>query len=141
MAKLDHVSLGVTDLDAAAGFYAVAFDFEILFRDEQGAALEVLTGVSGVSCALAQLRHPGDGAVIELVAFHVPAGLEDAGPFRAGHGHVAFRVADLDAAAAELEALGAQPLGESVIFTTGRALYLREPGGSVLELYEPNEGN
>jgi hypothetical protein len=33
--------------------------------------------------------------------------------------------------------LGARPLGKTVTFATGRAVYAREPAGSVFELYEP----
>jgi predicted enzyme related to lactoylglutathione lyase len=54
-----------------------------------------------------------------------------------GRGHVAFRVRDLPAALAEVEALGARPLGEEVRFPTGSAVYAREPGGSIFELYAP----
>ncbi|MBX5469511.1 MAG: VOC family protein [Thermoleophilaceae bacterium] len=137
LTRTDHASLAVEDLDASLRFYTTAFGYELLFHDEQRELIEALTGVRGLSCALAQLRHPADGAVLELVAFDVPDGLEDAAPVRAGHGHVAFRVDDLDEALAEVRALGARPLGETVTFETGRAVYLREPGGSVFELYEP----
>jgi catechol 2,3-dioxygenase-like lactoylglutathione lyase family enzyme len=134
----DHASLAVDDLDAGLRFYQRAFGYELLFRDSQTDMIAAITGVPGLRCALAQLRHPRDGGVLELVAFDgVPAGAEDAAPLRTGHGHVAFRVADLDAALASAEALGARPLGETVTFETGRAVYVREPAGSVFELYEP----
>jgi catechol 2,3-dioxygenase-like lactoylglutathione lyase family enzyme len=133
---LDHASLSVGDLDAALRFYEAAFGYELLFRDEQDEAIAALTGVPGLRCALAQLRHPADGTVLELVAFDVPAGADDAGPVRDGHGHVAFRVADLDAALADVERLGARRLGATVAFPTGRAVYACEPAGSVFELYE-----
>jgi catechol 2,3-dioxygenase-like lactoylglutathione lyase family enzyme len=136
-ALIDHASLAVADLDAGMRFYIAAFGYEVLFRAEQDEAIEALTGVPGLACALAQLRHPRDGAVLELVAFRVPPGLEDAGPLRVGHGHVAFRVADLDEALEAVRALGARPLGATVTFETGRAVYVREPAGSVFELYEP----
>lgn len=78
--------------------------------------------------------------MLELVRFDPPPGAADAVPVRVGHGHVAFRVRDLAATQAAVEALGARPLGEAVRFTTGRAVYLREPAGSVFELYEPAAG-
>jgi catechol 2,3-dioxygenase-like lactoylglutathione lyase family enzyme len=134
----DHASLSVDDLDAALRFYQRAFGYELLFRDRQSEAIAAITGVPGLRCTLAQLRHPHDGGVLELVAFEdVPAGAEDAAPVRTGHGHVAFRVADLDAALQSAQALGARALGETVTFATGRAVYVREPAGSVFELYEP----
>jgi catechol 2,3-dioxygenase-like lactoylglutathione lyase family enzyme len=129
----DHASLSVDDLDGAMRFYATAFGYEVLFRDEQTDAIAAITGVPGLRCTLAQLRHPDDGAVLELVCFDgVPAAAPDAAPA----GHIAFRVRDLDAALGLVEALGARALGETVTFATGRAVYVREPAGSVFELYE-----
>lgn len=136
MVSTDHASLSVDDLDAALTFYAAAFGYELLFRDEQDALIAALTGIPGLSCALAQLRLPADGSVLELVAFDVPAGVADVGPVRVGHGHIAFRVGDLDATLASVLSLGARALGSTVAFETGRAVYVREPAGSVFELYE-----
>ena len=42
----------------------------------------------------------------------------------------------LDAARAEMERLGARAIGEETDFAEGRALYLREPGGAVIEIEE-----
>ena len=136
-AVLDHASLAVSDLDAAIAFYTAAFGYEVLFRDTQDEAIATLTGVRGLRCALAQLRHPGDGSVLELVRFDVPAGADDDGPVRVGHGHVAMRVERLEDALEAARALGARTLGAGVTFPTGRAIYVREPAGSVVELYEP----
>jgi catechol 2,3-dioxygenase-like lactoylglutathione lyase family enzyme len=131
--ELDHVSLAVDDLDAAVGFYEAAFGYELSFQDAQAEAIVALTGVAGLRCALAQLRHPAGGGALELVRFEGPAAEVDG----IGRGHVAFRVRDLPAALGEVEALGAQPLGQKVRFPTGSAIYAREPGGSIFELYEP----
>lgn len=137
MSATDHASLAVSDLDAGVRFYVTAFGYDELFRDAHREAIAALTGVPGLSCSLAQLRHP-DGGVLELVAFAgVPEGGEDTAPVRVGHGHVAFRVGDLDATLARVRAEGAAPLGGTVTFATGRAVYVREPAGSVFELYEP----
>lgn len=137
MAHLDHASLAVEDLDRAVGFYTAAFGYELLFRDRQTDAIATLTGVPGMGCELAQLRNPQDGSVLELVRFEPPVGDAQAVPAFVDHGHVAFRVDDLESATADLLELGAVPLGGQVSFPTGRAIYLREPAGTVLELYEP----
>jgi catechol 2,3-dioxygenase-like lactoylglutathione lyase family enzyme len=134
---IDHLSLAVEDLDRALAFYGAAFGCELLFRDTQDAAIAALTGVPGLRCELAQVRSPGDGGVVELVAFDVPPGADESAPVRVGHGHVAFRVDALERSLAAVEALGARALGEVVTFATGRAVYVREPAGSVIELYEP----
>jgi catechol 2,3-dioxygenase-like lactoylglutathione lyase family enzyme len=137
-AAFDHASLAVEDLDRSMAFFGAAFGYEVLFRDTQDAAIAALTGIPDLRCALAQLRHPDDGSVLELVCFDAPPGAHDAAPLGVGHGHVALRVADLDAALTAVVELGARPLGRTVAFATGRAVYVREPAGSVIELYEPH---
>ena len=139
-AVTDHASLAVSNLDVALRFYEAAFGYELLFRDTQTELIAALTGIPGLRCALAQLRLPSGGSVLELVCFEVPPGAEDAEPVRVGHGHIAFRVADFGAALDAVTALGARPLGDTVTFATGRALYAREPAGSIFELYEPAGG-
>jgi hypothetical protein len=48
-------------------------------------------------------------------------------------------VVDLDAGLAKARRHGATPVGEVVTYPDGRSIYLREPGGSVLELEEVQE--
>lgn len=135
-ARTDHASLAVEDLEAALRFYRDALGFELLWRDEQAEAIAALTGVPGLRCSLAQLANPADGAVVELVDFAgrpvpaVPSG-----------GHIALRVNDLEEALAGVEQHGARALGTTVEFPTGRAVYVREPSGSVIELYEPTRSD
>jgi len=136
--RLAHASLAVDDLDRAIAFYRAAFDAEALLVDHGMTELIARTvGVAGAGADLAQLRLPGTEQTIELIAFRgVPAGREDDAPTRVGHGHVCFEVDDLDAALAHVEALGAAAIGEVVRFPEGRAVYVREPAGSVFELEE-----
>ena len=95
------------------------------------------TGLPGVTCDLAQLRLPGASVLLELIAFRdVPAGREDQAPVRAGHGHVCVGVADLAASLARALKHGAAQVGQVVAYPEGQSVYLREPGGSVLELEE-----
>jgi methylmalonyl-CoA/ethylmalonyl-CoA epimerase len=131
--ELDHASLSVDDLDAAIAFYAAAFGYELSFRDSQSEAIAALAGIDGLRCTLAQLVHPAHGSALELVHFEGT----DVSVDGIGRGHVAFRVSDLTGALAAIEALGAKPLGDTVVFPTGSAVYAREPGGSLVELYEP----
>jgi predicted enzyme related to lactoylglutathione lyase len=136
--RLAHASLAVDDLDRAVAFYRAAFDAEALLVDHGMTDLIARTvGVAGAGADLAQLRLPGTEQAIELIAFRgVPAGREDDAPTRVGHGHVCFEVDDLDEALAHVGALGAVPVGEVVQFPEGRAVYVREPAGSVFELEE-----
>lgn len=136
--RLTHSSLAVTDLDRALAFYTAAFGARATLVDRgMTEPIERTVGLPGVSCDLAQLELPGTAQQVELIAFHgVPAGHEDAAPVRVGHGHVCFTVDDLDAALRHVEALGAERVGDVVTFPEGRAIYLREPAGSVFELEE-----
>jgi predicted enzyme related to lactoylglutathione lyase len=137
---LAHTSLAVRDLDSAIGFYRTAFGATVLFSDYGMTDLiDRTVGIPGVRCDLAQLELPGNGQVLELIAFeNVPDDRVDEAPVRVGHGHVCFAIDDLDAAIADVEALGATRIGEIVMFPEGRAIYMREPAGSVFELEEPD---
>ncbi|HVW17272.1 MAG TPA: VOC family protein [Solirubrobacteraceae bacterium] len=129
-----HVGLSVPDLDAAAAFWAAAFGFEpVLSFDLPG-------GVRG-----AMLRTPG-GAGVEL--FEVPGaspGLAGADPPAAmrtrGLGHVAFEVADLDAAHARALAAGATNVWEPRPSPEpGRRMaFLHDPCGNLVEMIGPDE--
>ncbi|WP_320671365.1 VOC family protein [Patulibacter defluvii] len=136
--RLAHCSLAVRDIDVAIGFYRAAFGAELAFSDRDMTDLiRPTVGLPDVRCDLAQLTLPGTRQQIELIAFRdVPPGREDEAPVRVGHGHVCFEVDDLDAALAHVGALGAVPVGEIVGFPEGRAVYVREPAGSVIELEE-----
>lgn len=128
----DHTSLAVDDLDRAVDFYRAAFGCEVAFEDYGMADLiERVAGVSGLECDLAQLRLPHSQHLLELIAFRNPQVQRGGGP---PSGHVAFLVADLDRALAEVERLGARRLGEVTVFPEGRSVYCREPSGSVFEL-------
>ena len=96
--RLDHLGIAVEELDAAVTRYREAFDMELVHR-------EVLAE-HGIEAALLEV---GDEHV-ELVASlsedsSVGRFLADRGP---GIHHVAYRVADIDAALADLRARGVE---------------------------------
>ena len=132
-----HSSLAVHALDPAVQFFEQAFGFRVTFV-ERGMSDQVarISGVAGLACDLAQLRHPCSGQVLELIAFAPPDG--DAGqlrfPFAPGAAHIALVVEDLAAAIAAVQALGAVVLGAVVAFAEEVAVYCRVPGGAFLEL-------
>jgi predicted enzyme related to lactoylglutathione lyase len=131
-----HSSLPVDDLGRAVAFYQEAFGYTLMFDEELGPEIERMTGIEGMRCRLAQLRMPEDGHILELIEFRPPEGAEGSPPSAVGHGHVAFKVDDLDAEVARLRVHGAEPLGDAAGFAEGRAVYLREPAGSVVEITE-----
>lgn len=130
-ARFEHTSLVVLDVEAAVSFYAQAFSYELVFEERgMGRQIASITGLPGLDCHLAQLRGPA-GPVLELIAF---SGELPPLPVRPPPAHVAFAAEDLEAALAEVCALGAEPLGAITTFADGRSVYCREPGGSVFEL-------
>jgi catechol 2,3-dioxygenase-like lactoylglutathione lyase family enzyme len=138
-ARLLHVSLAVRDLERSVAFYRAVVGAEPVFEARGMTDLiRATTGLPGIASDLVQLRLPDSDVRLELIAFRdVPPGREDDAPVRAGHGHVCFGVAALDAALVDAERHGAERVGEVVDYPDGRSVYLREPGGSVLELEEP----
>src|SRR5262245_7399353 len=135
IARWNHSSLAVNDLNLAVGFYTAAFGFEVLFSEDLVDEIELMTGSPGMRCRLAQLRVPGAGQTLELIEFRSP-GSQALLPTGVGHGHVAFGVDDVPGWLQRLEELGARPLGSVASFDEGRAVYLQEPAGSVVELTE-----
>jgi lactoylglutathione lyase len=92
-ARLDHAGLAVADLGAAAAWFCDVF----------GLVPELILKVDAIDLSIEMLIHPVFGYRIELL--HRPgtgSGGQPANPaeaaLRAGYGHVAFDVADLDSA-------------------------------------------
>ena len=104
-ARLDHVGLAVTDLAAAAAWFCDVF----------GLVPELTLRVEALDLSIEMLVHPGYGYRLELL--HRPGsaaarkpGTPGEAALRGGYGHVAFDVADLDAAYARAVARGARPV-------------------------------
>jgi catechol 2,3-dioxygenase-like lactoylglutathione lyase family enzyme len=136
--RLLHASLPVDDLDRSVAFYQEVFGARLVLLERGMSDLIArTTGLPGLTCDLAQLAIGRDQTLLELIAFrHVPAGREDHAPVRPGHAHVCLGVTALDEAIGKAERHGAIRVGETVTYPEGRAVYLRVPGGSVLELEE-----
>lgn len=122
--KLHHVAIIVSDYERAKEFYVEKLGFPILrenFRVERGDwKLDLKFG---------------DG---ELELFAIPGAPERPSyPEARGLRHLAFRVEDVEAAAAELERRGiaCEPIRVDP-FTGGRMTFFRDPDGLPLELHE-----
>jgi catechol 2,3-dioxygenase-like lactoylglutathione lyase family enzyme len=111
-------------------------------RDLSGEWLERGTGVRGARITGAHYRMPGggpSGPTLEIFQYHPP---EDAPPppaNRVGFTHIAFAVADVEAARNAVIAAGGQAVGtvESIeIAGAGRITwtYVRDPEGNLIEL-------
>lgn len=122
--RLHHVAIIVSDYERAKEFYVEKLGFPVLrenFRAERGDwKLDLKFG---------------DG---ELELFAIPGAPERPSyPEARGLRHLAFRVEDVEAAAAELERRGiaCEPIRVDP-FTGGRMTFFHDPDGLPLELHE-----
>lgn len=133
-ARFAHASLMVDDVALSAAFLAEVLGFRTVFGPvEIGAAFSDMIGSACGETHLMQLEQPQDGITIEVIS---SAGVIGAGQSRPPVAHIAFVVADLDAALLHATRAGALALGKVTAFAEGRSAYLREPGGAVIEIEE-----
>ncbi|MGB3803170.1 MAG: VOC family protein [Sphingopyxis granuli] len=150
---VDHVSRTVPDLVRALAFYCDVLGARELYRmGPMDAAdipvgtdgrdwMESHVGVAGASLTLAMIEFDG-GARIQLVQYDKPSD-RDASPPRncdlGGH-HLAFRVDDVEAAAAWLAEHGCTPMDVIEIdagpLAGKKNLYILDPFGLQLELVD-----
>jgi glyoxylase I family protein len=148
---VDHVSRTVPDLDGAVRFYVDVFGASELFRigpidaadlppDEQGRDwMETHVGVKGARLTLAMLQL-GPNLKLQVVQYDQPSDRQRTPPRNCdlgGH-HIAFQVADPEAAAAWLRSKGCEILA-TIAMDAGplagtRNVYVRDPWGLYLEL-------
>lgn len=114
LARVHHVSLNVTDLDAALEFYVGVLEMPQLPRPDfsfPGAWLD----------AGEQQVH-----LLEVEGFDAPKGQ-----------HVAFQVDDIAAAIGELEGRGVKVSPSSVIDGVCIQAFCSDPTGNLIELNQP----
>ena len=104
---LDHVSVSVADLDRSLAFYRDLLGLRVRETgEEEGGQMATIVGFPGVRFRYADVEL-GDGRILELLQYLEPAGRpmtqRTCDP---GSGHIAFLVADIDEAYAELVGAG-----------------------------------
>lgn len=132
---LDHVGLAVPDLDAAIAFHTEVLGLELRHREdnpEQGVA-EAMLGPAGALAGAAELQLLAPlGAGSPIARF-----LDRSGP---GLQHAAYRVRDVDTAAAELRGRGLRLLYDSArVGTRGSRINFVHPKdahGVLIELVQ-----
>ncbi|RSM63080.1 methylmalonyl-CoA epimerase [Amycolatopsis sp. WAC 01376] len=133
---IDHVGIAVPDLDAAIAFHAEHFGLEVAHEEvneEQGVREAMLRapGAAGTETAI-QLLAPlrDDSAIGKFLAKSGP-GLQQ----------LAYRVSDVDAAAAALRAQGLRLLYDEAKRGTSDSrvnfVHPKDAGGVLVELVEP----
>lgn len=142
--KYVHTNIITDDWKRLAQFYIQAFACKMTLpqRNLSGAWLAKGTGVEQAEIKGAHLRLPGwsnQGPTLEI--FQYTNNKEQQYPLanRKGLGHLAFEVADVDAALEKALAFGGQRYGEvanHIIDAVGTLtfVYLRDPDGNIIEL-------
>jgi catechol 2,3-dioxygenase-like lactoylglutathione lyase family enzyme len=142
--RLHHTGYTVSNLDRSLAFYRDLLGCEVVAAQEkQGGYLADIVGYPDAHVRMAHLRAPESGHIIELFEYLAPPSehlrLE---PCNVGTAHMAFLVKDLRATHERLLAAGIELYSPPVEIDTGinaggLALYLRDPDGITMELFQP----
>ena len=117
----DYIILIVDDLDRALDFYTQVLGLKLGHRS--GAYAQLNTGVTRIGFYTRS-------AMEKVVGFRLEPAPQSAPGFELG-----FKVADVDAAYAEVLAGGASPITEPTTRPWGqRTAYIRDPDGHLIEL-------
>jgi catechol 2,3-dioxygenase-like lactoylglutathione lyase family enzyme len=141
--SVNHVGLTVSSLERSVAFYrdVVGLDL-VLEQEKEGGYLSAITRYPGAHARMAQLEARG-GTRIELFEYLEPPGggvpLE---PANVGITHLCLLVDDIERARRRLVEAGAELFSDPVPIDTGANaggwdLYVRDPDGIVLELFQP----
>jgi catechol 2,3-dioxygenase-like lactoylglutathione lyase family enzyme len=143
-----HTGFTVSDIERSVVFYRDVLGLRLVKR-QTGIApyLATVTGFEGVCLEIAHLQPADGGSMLELLQYvSHPAPATDRATHRPGNGHLCFKIDDLGAACAELRRRGVTLVSDPTEITAGAhaggwAVYLRDPDGFTVELYqEPTAG-
>jgi catechol 2,3-dioxygenase-like lactoylglutathione lyase family enzyme len=145
--RLHHAGLTVSDLSRSLAFWRDALGMgEVLAQEARGGYFEAIVGEQSVDVAMVHLAFADGGPRVELFEFRSPrGGVHRSRPADVGFAHVCVAVPaadDLGALVARLLDAGGSLVGPVVEIDAGanrggRACYVRDPDGHVLELFAP----
>lgn len=140
-----HTSFSVIDMRETLAFYCDLLGFEIV--NERPAVTEAyfreIVGFPDAVVYAVLLRIPGTDHLLELLEYKHPRGIpQDLRPNNPGSGHIAYVVDDLLAMYPELQEAGVEFVSAPVALDAGPnsggwALYLKDPNGIIIELFQP----
>jgi predicted enzyme related to lactoylglutathione lyase len=143
-AKYAHTNLVSRDWRSLVRFYEQVFGCVPVppERDYSGADLEAGTGIPGARLRGVHVRLPGHGAegpTLEVFQYSELASDVERVVNRPGFAHIAFSVASVRDARAEVLEHGGSAVGEVVTLTTATGArvtwcYVADPEGNVIEL-------
>jgi len=136
---LDHTGLVVPDLDAAVAFYKAAFGMTVVSRESDTDVPSSAIGLPGEHVRLRGAILRAGATHLELHQYLSPVGKGERRVCDTGFGHIAFAVADIDAAYRFLTDQGVTFNTEPQLIATGglagrRWVYGQDPWGNVIEL-------
>ena len=144
MPSLHHTGLTVRDLDASLRFYRDLLGMEVLFEAErEGGYFGAIVGYPDACVRMAHLALPGSEHRLEIFEYIRPQPRGDPGePRDVGITHVCLAVADIEALHRRLAAAGIDFYSEPVLVDQGASaggwgVYLRDPDGITVELFQP----
>ncbi len=140
-----HVGLTVRDIERSIVFYRDTMGMVLIRRRETDADyIGQQTGYPGVRLAAASFRPAPDSAQsLEVVQYLTYAGeASDPATNRSGNSHLCLTVDDLGAAYRTLQTQGVRFRSEPVLITSGpnqggMVIYLYDPDGYTIELFQP----
>ena len=142
-----HTSFTVANLERSLAFFRDLLGLEVLgTREVRDDYFGQIVGLPGCVVRAALLRLPG-GHHVELFEYVQPRGQSVAPrPCDPGSCHLALLTPDLPALYDKLVASGVAFLSAPVLITAGpnrggQGVYLRDPNGILLELFQPPPAN
>ncbi|MGZ4272643.1 MAG: VOC family protein [Solirubrobacteraceae bacterium] len=143
---IHHTGYTVSDLDRSVAFYRDLIGMEVIAEQEKrGGYLAEIVGYPDAHVRMAHMRVPGSGHVVELFEYLAPEGArpDRIEPRDVGTAHLCFVVEDLPAAHRRLVDAGVETFVsppvevDTGINTGGFGVYLRDPDGIVVEIFQP----
>lgn len=139
-----HTSFTVADLDRSVAFFRDVLEFELVYvRDVRDDYFGAIVGLPGCTVRAGMFKIPGAAHHLELFEYVDPRGTPVASrPCDPGSCHLALLVDDLPALYQRIKGCGATFVSEPVPITNGPnkggfGLYLRDPNGILVELFQP----
>src|SRR6476469_5694329 len=133
--RMDHVGIVVDDLTAATAFFVELGLKQLGETPVEGEWVARVVGLEGIRVDIAMLETPDGQGWLELVKFHAPTsqgGDRHAPANTPGIRHLAFAVDDIDAVVSDLQARGAELVGEVENYEDiYRLCYVRGPEGII----------
>jgi catechol 2,3-dioxygenase-like lactoylglutathione lyase family enzyme len=143
--RVHHTGYTISSLDRSVAFYRDFLGCDVIATHEkEGGYLAAIVGYPDAHVRMAHLRVPGGEHVIELFEYLAPDGHKtDVEPRNVGSSHLCFVVDDLPRLYDRLRESGVDsfvspPIEvDTGINRGGFALYLKDPDGITVELFQP----